>query len=326
MRKLGSNRLLLEACYLLGAMSLLCSCSSKSNLREIVDAKGVYHTPSTYEYKSLQKNLATNIIGQQLTQTTIKKKIIKSMGSIYDAQLGKHEQTNIEINLRAQVILFEKEGDAISGACYSKTDISLPNSMLQKVSLYGRKLSGLSQLRKDTTILQFQSSIPTQFNSGLEKALNWCWKYVYYLNEKELISSYSAIYASLAYNIPSSTCIPYPEKSYNSSSTCREWYSSLPKEYTQGTIPICTSMEFSSSVGRCELRGTKNSYCPYIATNRNERALNASAINDLAEFTKGNLSGQRMFLCPEGNSVCKQTNTYKFSKYGKKITETYVCR
>jgi hypothetical protein len=307
--------------------SLLEGCATKSNLQEKVDAKGVYHTPNSFENKELNTRVKNpSEIGQRITQTTIKRKSIYVDGNIFNAATNSFEYTDLAINLRAQVILFEQKDNAVKGACYSKTNLNLPNTDLHKVFLYGKKVEGLSQLKRDTMILQFQSNIPSKYSQGLEEALNWCWKYVYYLDQQTLISGYSAIFSSLAINIPVYSCTPKPVKSYLDSKDCRAWYNSLPPKLTHGTVAVCANSSYSSTRGRCELRGAKNSFCPYISSKDNTRVLNAGDLSELTGFTKSDLSGQKLFLCPEGTSYCKKTGAYKFTKLGKKVDDIFVCR
>ena len=312
---------------LLNFLFLFPGCATKSDLTEKVDAKGVYDTPNQFEMKKLDYRVINpEEVGQRITQSSIKKKNLSVVSNIFNVKKNQYDRINLNINLRAQVFLYEYKSDTIRGACYSKSHLELPGLNIHNVFLYGKKIESLSQLHRETNILQFQTIIPDDFSQNLDDAIEWCWSYVYYLDQPGLISGYSAIISSLAFNVPSEFCSPLPVESYASSADCRSWFKNLPVRFTQSSIPVCATSAHSATSGRCELRAMKNSFCPYLANTQNQRAQNAGHLNELTSYTKFDMSGQRLLLCPEGGSICRQTATYKFTKLGKKIDQIFVCR
>lgn len=302
-------------------------CQTRDDLPKKIDAKGIYYPPDAVEQSLLESVTTTKLKKSEvITQTTIEKKSILIEQPILNANDNFFESVGLNITLRAQVILYEQKSKGVAGLCYSKSSLSLPSSMIQNVYLYGRQLSGLSQLKDESRILSFQSTIPKDFTQNLESALKWCWQYVFHIDEKDLIAGYSSVFASLAINVPAQICSPAPSKQRAHAGDCLGWYRSLPRQFTEGSVSVCTSHSNNASLGQCEIRSVENGRCPFLLNKKNQRASATPEISGLTSYTESDLKGEKLLFCQGEHYTCDQVGTYHFSRKGKMIADTYVCR
>lgn len=301
-------------------------CSTSESLSEKVDAKGVYGEPATYLLNNVKKMITDDsFIGKTITKHSISPKKIKLDINVINAKSGRYELHSATINLRAQVILYEY-ATTIKGLCYSVTDLSFADPSLKNIFIYGKKINGFSEIKKNTNILRFESVIPETSLDGLEKALHWCDTYKEGLNENEIIAGYSAIISSIALHIPTQACKPVASLNYENSLDCASWFGALPKTLQINQFAYCSSSSITAEIGRCELRSKKNGLCPILKTIDGTVIDNAGKLSDLLGYASRNLSGQRLTHCPEGFSKCKTTFKNAFSREGKNNQSVALCR
>lgn len=312
---------------------LIQACSSTETIHEKVKAKGIYYPTNLVEKNAVSAIEMTEKTGMSLSQSSTEKKSIPVNQLLTDMATGERRDIDLGITLRAHVILAENSGKSkkkdaspIVGYCFTLTHLSTDSSIAGNLYLYGRKLDGLFELNSQTEILNFQSKIPQKYATTLERAVGWCWSYVYYLNDTKILSGYSAIFESLAINMPIQSCTPYPSAPSRPHDQCKSWFATLPDKFKRGTVPVCSPLKTKSSTGQCEVRGNVGTKCPVLITSKNVKITSSDEVNQLIHYTEPDLTGSPAYLCQDLHLECSAVTGKRFTRFGKEDYTDHMCQ